>query len=230
VRDLAVSYGGVLAVSGLDLDVAEATVHGLIGPNGAGKTTALNAMTGVLRPNRGSVTLGGEELVGRGPAAILRAGIARTFQQARLWSGMTVLQNLTVPVLPDGRRQGEERAEEVAGRLGFSDLLDRRAEVLPFGARRLVEVGRALMTRPRVVMLDEPGAGLTITEKTRLIEVLHDLAGSGTAVLLVDHDMELVMQASTRVTVLDAGTVISEGTPDEVRRDQKVLAVYLGEG
>jgi ABC-type branched-subunit amino acid transport system ATPase component len=228
VRDLTVTYGGVRAVSEMNLDVAEATVHGLIGPNGAGKSTAINAMTGVIKPQVGSVQIDGQELIGQPPGAILRAGIARTFQQARLWPGMTVMQNLVVPLLSEGRRVAETRANEVATRLGFTDLLEVNAGILPFGARRLVEVGRAMMTKPRIVLLDEPGAGLTFSEKTKLIDVLADLASAGTAVLLVDHDMELVMQASERVTVLDAGTVIAEGTPDEVRSDEAVLAVYLG--
>lgn len=228
VRDLTVSYGGVRAVAEMDLDVPEASVHGLIGPNGAGKSTALNAMTGVVKPERGSVQIDGKELVGQSPAAILRSGVARTFQQARLWPGMTVSQNLVVPLLPEGRRGAEPKAAEVAERLGFADILEVRAGILPFGARRLVEVGRAMMTQPRIVLLDEPAAGLTFAEKTKLIEVLRSLADAGAAVLLVDHDMELVMQASERVTVLDAGQVIAEGTPEEVRTDERVLAVYLG--
>lgn len=228
VDDLTVRYGGVTAVSSLQLQVRPAAVHGLIGPNGAGKSTALNAMTGVLRPNSGSVKLDDRELVGLSPASILRAGVARTFQQARLWQGMTVLQNLMVPLLDEGRRTAESRAREVASSLGFSHLLGVSAGVLPFGARRLIEVGRAMTTHPSLIMLDEPGAGLTITEKEKLVEVLTGLSAEGTAVLLVDHDMELVMRASSIVTVLDAGEVIFEGRPEEVRKDERVLAVYLG--
>lgn len=230
VAELAVHFGGVQAVRQLDLEVPEGTVHGLIGPNGAGKSTALNAITGVVIPTTGRVNLGEHDLVGLPPHEILRIGLARTFQQAQLWSGMSVLQNLTVPLLPEGRKRASERAREVAGTLGFNHLLDLQASDLPFGARRLVEVGRAMMTRPQVVLLDEPGAGLTLGEKTRLIGVLHDLAESGTSVLLVDHDMDLVMRACERVTVLDAGEVISAGTPEQVRSDETVLAVYLGHG
>ncbi|MGB8361929.1 MAG: ABC transporter ATP-binding protein [Acidimicrobiia bacterium] len=228
VADLVVTYGGVTAVDRMTMEMGESSVHGLIGPNGAGKSTALNAMTGVTRPDRGSVTLDGKQLIGLSPASILFAGVARTFQQARLWGGMTVFQNLTVPVLSSGRSQARSRAEEVAAILGFSDLLDDYASGLAFGVRRLVEVGRAMMTEPRLMLLDEPGAGLTVTEKLKLVDVLRRLADLGTGVLLVDHDMDLVMRSCQRVTVLDAGSVIFEGTPDEVRNDDQVLAIYLG--
>jgi ABC-type branched-subunit amino acid transport system ATPase component len=228
VADLVVTYGGVTAVDRMTMEMDESSVHGLIGPNGAGKSTALNAMTGVTRPDGGSVMLDGRQLVGLSPASVLSAGVARTFQQARLWGGMTVLQNLTVPVLSSGRSHARSRAEEVATILGFSDLLDEYASGLAFGVRRLVEVGRAMMTEPRLMLLDEPGAGLTANEKLKLVDVLRSLAGLGTGVLLVDHDMDLVMRSCQRVTVLDAGSVIFEGTPDEVRSDERVLAIYLG--
>lgn len=228
VSELTVTYGGVRAVSSVDIEVGAGTVHGLIGPNGAGKSTAINAMSGVVRPETGSVVLDGVELVGRNPAEILRNGMARTFQQARLWTGMTVIQNLTVPLLQKGRRNAETRAKEIAELLDFGSLIDVSASELPFGMRRLVEVGRAMMTEPKVVLLDEPGAGLTHLEKAKLIDVLQHLAGDGTAVVLVDHDMDLIMQASSKVTVLDAGAVIFEGTPQGVREDELVLSVYLG--
>lgn len=203
-------------------------MHGLIGPNGAGKSTALHAMTGVVVPDRGSVRLNGTALVGMPPHQILHVGLARTFQQAQLWSGMSVMQNMTVPLLKKGRGTAETRAREVAESLGFTHLLAAQASDLPFGARRLIEVGRAMMTDPSVILLDEPGAGLTIAEKERLVSVLQSLSASGTSVLLVDHDMDLVMGACERVTVLDAGSVIAEGTPAEIRTDPTVLAVYLG--
>lgn len=162
------------------------------------------------------------------PHQILHVGLARTFQQAQLWSGMSVMQNMTVPLLKKGRGTAETRAREVAESLGFTHLLAAQASDLPFGARRLIEVGRAMMTDPSVILLDEPGAGLTIAEKERLVSVLQSLSASGTSVLLVDHDMDLVMGACERVTVLDAGSVIAEGTPAEIRTDPTVLAVYLG--
>lgn len=228
VRDLSVVFGGVRAVDSIDLDIREHTVHGLIGPNGAGKSTALNAITGVLRPNGGSVRLGNQELLGRSAAAVMRAGIARTFQQAQLWGGMNVEQNLAVPLLRSGRRAARVRVHEVAEQLDIASLLPIPADQLAFGARRLVEVARAIMSRPQVVLLDEPGAGLTRGEKRHLVQVLGELASGGTSVVLVDHDMELVMRVCDDVTVLDAGAVIAKGPPETVRTDERVIASYLG--
>ncbi len=228
VEDLRVTFGGVHAVDGLSFGVLAGTVHGLIGPNGAGKTTALNAITGLQKPASGSVRLRGEELVGRSPSTIMHSGMTRTFQQAQLWGGMTVTQNLTVPLLKSGRPAATVRAHEVAELLDFVGLLDVNADELPFGARRIIEVGRAVMTNPDVMLLDEPGAGLTAAEKSRLVGVLRDLSDSGMAVVLVDHDMDLVMRASVTVTVMDAGQVIAEGPPDAIRKDEKVIDTYLG--
>ncbi len=230
VEDLRVTFGGVHAVDGLSFGVLVGTVHGLIGPNGAGKTTALNAITGLQKPASGSVRLRGSELVGRNAAAIMHSGMTRTFQQAQLWGGMTVLQNLTVPLLKQGRQAATDRAHKVADLLDFVPLLDESADELPFGARRIVEVGRAVMTDPDVMLLDEPGAGLTSSEKTRLVGVLRGLAEQGMAVVLVDHDMELVMRASVTVTVMDTGRVIAEGPPEVIRSDEKVIDTYLGRG
>lgn len=228
VDDLRVTFGGVHAVDGLSFGVLSGTVHGLIGPNGAGKTTALNAITGLQKPASGSVRLRGSELVGQNASAIMHSGMTRTFQQAQLWGGMTVLQNLSVPLLKQGREAAAIRAGEVAELLGFVPLLDENADELPFGARRIVEVGRAVMTNPDVMLLDEPGAGLTSSEKDRLVGVLRGLADRGMAVVLVDHDMDLVMRASVTVTVMDTGRVIAEGPPDAIRKDENVIDTYLG--
>lgn len=228
VGDLRVTFGGVHAVDGLSFRVQSGTVHGLIGPNGAGKTTALNSITGLQKPTSGSVRLHGVELVGRTPPSIMHAGMTRTFQQAQLWGGMTVSQNLTVPLLKRGREAATTRAREVAELLDFAQLLEANADELPFGARRIIEVGRAVMTNPDVMLLDEPGAGLTPTEKSRLVGVLRGLADDGMAVVLVDHDMDLVMRASVMVTVMDAGQVIAEGPPETIRKNQKVIDTYLG--
>ncbi len=228
VEGLTVRYGGVTAVDGMDLAVPPGVVHGLIGPNGAGKSTAVNAMSGGLVPTAGSVRLEGTELVGASPRTVLNAGMTRTFQQAQLWTGMTVMQNLTVPLLPKGRKAARQRAEEVAALLHITDVLAVNAGELPFGTRRLVEVARAAMTAPLIMLLDEPGAGLTPDEKQQLAGVLTTLAGEGTSVLLIDHDMMLVMTSCTHVTVLDAGSVLAEGTPDEIRNNGEVIDVYLG--
>jgi branched-chain amino acid transport system ATP-binding protein len=228
VDGLRVVYGGLRAVDGLALRIPSNVVHGLIGPNGAGKSTAVNAISGVLRPQAGSVRLNGTELVGLPAVQVLQQGLARTFQQAQLWSGMTVEQNLFVPVLRQGRRAAALRAREVAEMLGFAGLLGMGAGELPFGARRLVEVGRAMMARPSIILLDEPGAGLTPMEKQHLVGVLELLAAGSTSVLLIDHDMDLVMSSCAEVTVLDAGRVIATGPPEQVRGNPDVVRVYLG--
>lgn len=230
VDGLTVAFGGNKAVDGVNLSVSSGEVVGLIGPNGAGKSTAVNAMTGFIRASAGSVKSNGKELVGLPPAKILRAGVARTFQQAQLWRGMSVMQNLTVPMLHAGRRQAETRALEVANIFGITHLLHESAALLPYGARRLVEVSRAMMTQPLIVMLDEPGAGLTPNEKEGLKVALRTLAETQVSVLLIDHDMDLVMTVCQRVTVLDVGRVLAEGTPDQIREDPRVISAYLGVG
>jgi branched-chain amino acid transport system ATP-binding protein len=230
VDGLTVAFGGNKALDGFSLNVSSGEVVGLIGPNGAGKSTAVNAMTGFIRASAGSVKSSGVELVGLPPAKILRAGVARTFQQAQLWRGMSVLQNLTVPMLYAGRRKAEARAHEVAEIFGITHLLSESAALLPYGARRLVEVSRAMMTQPLIVMLDEPGAGLTPNEKEGLINALRALAETQVSVLLIDHDMDLVMTVCQRVTVLDVGKVLAEGTPDQIREDPRVISAYLGVG
>ncbi len=231
VEGLTVSYGGVRAVDDFSLHVERGTVLGLIGPNGAGKSTTINAITGVIRPTEGQVRLDRHDLVGRSPQQILAAGLARTFQQAQLWTGMTVRENIGLPLEAITRARADERrrrVDEVAQRLGIGDVLDLRPGELSFGRRRLVEIGRATVTRPAVVLLDEPGAGLTAGEKENLVTVLRDLSEGGTAVLLVDHDMELVMGSCHRVVVLAAGRLLASGPPEAVRDDPAVIAAYLG--
>ena len=229
ISGLSVRYGGVHAVQSVSFVIPAGAITGLIGPNGAGKSSMINAITGLLRPSGGSVVLAGRDLVGLSPGRILAAGVARTFQQAQLSPGMTVEQNLCLPLLiHEGMRAAQERAHELAASLGIEGLMSLPAASISFGARRLVEIGRALMRRPTILLLDEPGAGLTTTEKARLIALLKDLARGGSAVLLVDHDMRLVMGACDSMVVLDAGVVIAEGSPERVRQDQSVIEAYLG--
>lgn len=229
IEGLTVAFGGVRAVDDFSLELDRGLVLGLIGPNGAGKSTTINAITGFVRPTQGQVSLAGRPLIGRSPQEILRAGLARTFQQAQLWAGMTVSQNLALPLEALGRsRASALRVAEVAERLGIGDLLGLRPSALPFGRRRLVEIGRAIITQPAAVLLDEPGAGLTSAEKANLSRVMRDLAAADTSVLLVDHDMELVMNSCDQVVVLNAGRRLAAGLPKDIREDPAVIAAYLG--
>lgn len=229
IEGLTVTFGGLRAVDDFSLEIDRGIVLGLIGPNGAGKSTTINAITGFVRPTQGRISLAGKPLAGRPPQEILRAGLARTFQQAQLWAGMTVSQNLALPLEALGRsRASAHEVGEVAERLGIGDLLGLRPSALPFGRRRLVEIGRAIITKPAVVLLDEPGAGLTSAEKANLSRVMRDLAAADTSVLLVDHDMELVMNSCDQVVVLNAGRRLAAGLPKDIREDPAVIAAYLG--
>lgn len=228
VRGLTVRYGGVAAVQDLSFEVEAGEILGLIGPNGAGKSTTVNAISGATRPAAGEVRLAGRDTVGRRPDQVARLGLGRTFQQAELWRGMDVRRNLAVPVRSRGRREVAERARAVAGLVGIESMLDRECSGLPYGTRRLVEVARALMSDPVALVLDEPAAGLSRGEKKRLQEVVEDVAAQGVAVVLIDHDMGFVMTTCHRLVVMDAGRLIAEGPPEQVRRDPSVRTAYLG--
>ena len=211
VRGLGVSFGAVEVLSDLDLDLAAGTVTGLIGPNGAGKTTAIEAISGFVRTRGGSVALGGARIDHLPAHRRARLGLARTFQSQELFEDLTVAENLLVAgasVAPDDR---------LPGRLSSAE-------------RSTLALDRAVATRPKVLLLDEPAAGLDDDGRHALARRLRELAGTGTAVLLVDHDMRLVLEVCDRVTVLDAGRVIAEGPPAEVRADPRVVAAYLGAG
>lgn len=240
VRDVSVRFGGVTALSGVDLDVGGGSITGLIGPNGAGKTTLFNVITGVVGPVSGKVLLDSTDMTGWPSHRRGRAGIARTFQRLELFSGLTVADNLlaaweaSVPGAVLGRRRREGRAvvDSVLERLDLLSLADRVAGQLSTGQGRLVELGRALAVRPRLLLLDEPSSGLDQGETEHFRDVLTGAVGGGEgqpAALLVEHDVALVMEVCDRIAVLDFGERIAEGTPDEVRNDQRVVAAYLGE-
>ncbi|MEW6643968.1 MAG: branched-chain amino acid ABC transporter ATP-binding protein/permease [Pseudomonadota bacterium] len=238
VSDIGLSFGGIRAASGVTLTASPRAVTSIIGPNGAGKTTVLNMISGFYRPETGSIALGGAELAGAPAWRVARAGITRTYQTTQLFEAMTVIENVLI-ALRRGRlgqpfaafAGGAERdmAEALLAFVGYRGPLDGPAGDLPHVDRRLVEIARALATRPQVLLLDEPAAGLMRADKVALSGLLRRIADLGIAVILVEHDMAMVMGISDHVVVLDAGTVIAAGTPDEVRREPRVLAAYLGD-
>ena len=235
IEEVSVRFGGLAALSEVSLSVAEGAITGLIGPNGAGKTTLFNVVTGMQRPNAGTVRLDGRDLRGVSPYRRARLGLGRTFQRLELFGSLTVAENIGVAasIAQRGFVKSRSRAiqgvrEELLDRVGLTPVANQRADTLPTGTGRLVELGRALATRPKVLLLDEPAAGQDTDETERFSEVLRDLANNGLAILLVEHDMELVMNVCHTVAVLDHGSIICTGTPAEVRADPEVQAAYLG--
>jgi branched-chain amino acid transport system ATP-binding protein len=239
VRDIGISFGGIKAASGVSFGAQPGKVTSVIGPNGAGKTTVLNMIGGFYPPDAGSIRLGDAELAGAQAWKVARAGIGRTYQTTKLFETMSVLDNVLIAMrrgrlgsmLSAAADEADVRsAEGLLAFVGYRDALARAAGDLPHVDRRLVEIARALAMRPRVLLLDEPAAGLMSSDKDSLSRLLRRIADAGIAVILVEHDMRLVMRISDHIVVLDAGRPIAAGTPNEVRRDARVLAAYLGVG
>jgi branched-chain amino acid transport system ATP-binding protein len=236
VRQVSVSFGGLQALSEVSIDVQVGHVTGLIGPNGAGKTTLFNVVTGLLGPSSGWVDLDGRDITRRKPHQRARLGIGRTFQRLETFGSLTARENVLVAAemrqgwSHDRKRSPSATADEILERVGLQAVAEDRVDRLPTGTARLVELGRALATQPRVLLLDEPSAGLNESETATLGTLLREVAGSGLAVLLVEHDMSFVMGTCERIHVLDFGRIISVGTPAEVQGDETVRAAYLGEG
>jgi branched-chain amino acid transport system ATP-binding protein len=240
VDALRVTYGGLTAVDDVDLSVEAGKVVGLIGPNGAGKTSTIDALTGYHPPSHGTVALDGEDITGMRPHLRARRGLVRTWQSVELFDDLTVEENLLVAsqrmgvlkalrdlLLPIGEhpRADVDWALEMCG---LTDVADRSPTELSHGRRKLVGVARALAQRPRVVLMDEPAAGLDTDESVELGKHVRALPEAGVTVLLVDHDMGLVLSVCDEVVVLDFGRVIARGTPEEIRNDEAVIAAYLG--
>jgi branched-chain amino acid transport system ATP-binding protein len=228
VEDISVRFGGVMALQAVSFEASAGQVTGLIGPNGAGKTTMFNVLSGLQRPTTGRVRLGGQDITTSTPQQRAKLGMARTFQRLELFGSLSVLENVQAVAETARRKPARQLAGEILERVGLAQWADRGADSLPTGTARLLEVARALAGGPSLILLDEPGAGLSESESGELGSLLLELASDGIAVLLVEHDMELVMRVCHTVVVLDTGTLLTVGTPQEIAAHPAVQAAYLG--
>jgi branched-chain amino acid transport system ATP-binding protein len=243
IRDLMVKFGGLTALNTLSLDVEEGTIHALIGPNGAGKSTVFNCISRFCHPVQGHIEFAGQSILHLPAHRIVKVGIARTFQNLELLRRMTVLETVLVgltsrvdnyvPFWPGGKRTRAERvatdeAEAILAETGLIQYRDMLAGELDFGHQKMLDLARALAAKPKLLLLDEPAAGLRNREIAFIDRLLLDLSRQGITIVLVEHVMQLVMSVASRITVLNFGQKIAEGAPEEIRRDQRVIEAYLG--
>ena len=246
VSNLGIAFGGLQAVAQLDLSIEKGHLYGLIGPNGAGKTTVFNMLTGVYKPTEGNIVLDGKDITGKNPELISKAGVARTFQNIRLFKELSVIDNIKVGLhesmkynlasslirLPNYWKEEKkctERALELLDIFHMADLANVQAGSLPYGAQRRLEIMRALATSPKLLLLDEPAAGMNPSETAELTETIRRIRDEfNIAVLLIEHDMSLVMGICEGIAVLNFGRIIAKGTPDEIRNNPQVIEAYLG--
>ena len=232
-RDVSVRFGGVTALDAVSITAEAGTVTGLIGPNGAGKTTLFNVVTGLQAPTRGQVLVDGTDVTAMPVHRRARLGLARTFQRLELFGSLTVTENIRAAaeihrLWRTGGVDVGRRVATIVDRLGLRAFADAPAHTLPTGLARLTELGRALATEPRLLLLDEPGSGLDTGESEQFASLLAQFATEGVGILLVEHDMDLVMRACSWIHVLDFGVLLTSGTPDQVRADAQVQEAYLG--
>jgi len=245
VRGLLKSFGGVMAIADLDFDVPEGIVYSVIGPNGAGKTTLFNMLSGIYLPDEGSISLKDENIVGLPPYKIARCGVSRTFQNLQIFFNMSVLKNVLVGChlrikenfLATALRLPMSIREEVKAKqwaidalhfCGLDEYISSPSDALSYGVLKRMEIARALAMKPSIIMMDEPAAGLNDTETVEMLSLIRRISDSGITVLLVEHNMNLVMQVSDRILVLDYGSRLAEGTTEEIQNNPQVIAAYLG--